>query len=211
MKSNRSGPQQGKRLPDRRNTATYQRVISALTYLLISSLLILSSCLLPDAVGAESMERLFFAPKDRAHLEKLRWAQSGSPASIPSQTDAQISTKNKPLVFALKGTVTKKHGFQALWLNELKYTRSNLPAYVEPYPPLPAGQVLLRVPESGKSYRLRPGQTLDVSTGRVRESYEPAPKTPSTPDTQSAQEAAPSPQPAPPPAHIYGGPSAPKP
>ena len=62
-----------------------------------------------------------------------------------------------------------------MWLNSIKYTGTELPTNVDLHPPFIAGQILLHVPEKGTSYPLRPGQTLDINDGRIRESYERAP------------------------------------
>jgi len=176
----------------------------------VSCLLVLPSGLLfPVSVTGDTLDRLFFSPKDRAHLEQLRGTSSGSLTSGKNQQDVPKVTENKPQFFALKGTVTKKSGFQALWLNDLNYTRTDLPPYVKLHQPFLAGQVLLRVPETGKSYAIRPGQTLDINSGRIRESYEQAPKA-SVPDAQASAPTPLTPSPSGP-GQIPGGAAAPKP
>ena len=198
-------------MPDICPQVDRHRCIKTFEAIFIFCLLILSNgLLLPVAATGDSLDRLFFTPQDRAHLEKLRWASTGARVSGQNQSDDPKVTEDKPQFFALKGTVTKKSGFQALWLNDLKYTKTDLPAYVVPRSPFFAGQILLQMPATGKSYRLRPGQTLDLTTGRIREAYEPAPKA-ATPKAQSAAEPAPLIKAPSGPIPVPGGYGAPKP
>ena len=198
-------------MPDRWPQIDRHRCIKTFKAIHISCLLVLSCCLLlPVAATGDPLDRLFFTPQDRAHLEKLRWASAGARASGQNQSDNPKIAEDKPQFFALKGTVTKKSGFQALWLNDLKYTKTDLPVYVVPRSPFFAGQILLRMPETGKSYRLRPGQTLDITNGRIREAYEPAPKA-AAPKDQSAADPAPLTKAPAGPIPVPGGSGAPKP
>lgn len=135
-----------------------------------------SSLFVPAARAGETLERLFFTPREREDLEKLRWVSPESTALLQRQQESTAVAESKPQVYTLSGTVTGKSGVQALWLNGARYSGTDLPANVKLHPPFVAGQILFHVPETGKSYTLRPGQTLDTGDGRIRESYErPAP------------------------------------
>ena len=132
---------------------------------------------------------LFFTPQDRVYLEKLRWASPDSLSLMQKHPENAVVTEIKPQVFTLGGTVTKKNGVQAMWLNSLKYNGNDIPENVELRPPFIAGQILLQVPETGKSYALRPGQWVDIGDGQIKEAYQRAPVTSATdakPVTKSA-------------------------
>ena len=62
-----------------------------------------------------------------------------------------------------------------IWLNGIAYTHANLPANVKIPKALSDGVISVTVPGSANAYPLRPGQTLDATTGQVREPYEPVP------------------------------------
>lgn len=132
------------------------------------------------SVHAEELvlDRLFFSPEDRVVLETLRESssRSASPA-VESKGKKEEVVEEKPQTFTLGGTVTGKSGVRAVWLNGRSYPSTALPVNVEVRKPYAAGQVVLQVPDNSKSYALRPGQTLYLGDGRIRESYErpPAP------------------------------------
>ena len=63
-----------------------------------------------------------------------------------------------------------------IWLNGIAYTHTNLPANVKIPKTLSGGVISVTVPGSANAYPLRPGQTLDATTGQVREPYQPAPR-----------------------------------
>ncbi len=129
------------------------------------------------SVGAEEqgMDRLFYSPEDRAVLEILREASS-RPVMSASEPKGKEKAEKGPQVFTLGGTVTRKNGVQSVWLNGRSYSSAtSLPANVRVDKPYVAGQVVLKVPETGKSYPLRPGQTVDINEGKIRESYERPP------------------------------------
>lgn len=177
----------------------------------ISCLLVLSgSLLLPISLTGETLDRLFFTPQERVYLEKLRWASPESLTLMPNQQENAVVPENKPQVYSLGGTVTKKTGVQAIWLNGVKHIGTDLPKNVEMYPPFMAGQVLLRVPETDTSYALRPGQTLNVSDGKIREPYERVPVV-SVPDSKPVLEPTPLTEPSSEPVQTPGNPSASKP
>jgi hypothetical protein len=179
-----------KRERDRWTCLDHRQSITKFQSLCISCLLVASCCLLPgESLAAETLDRLFFTPQDRVYLEKLRWATPESRPPLPEHKENTAVTETKPKVFTLRGTVTKKNGVQAMWLNSVKYNGTDLPANVELRPPFIAGQILLQVPETGKSYALRPGQWVDIGDGQIKEAYQRAPVTSATdakPVTKSA-------------------------
>jgi hypothetical protein len=177
---------------ERRSFPHHYPGMMILQSLCLSCLLVVSGFLLPDvSLAAETMDRLFFSPQDRVYLEKLRWATPDSLSSLQEHNKTPAVTESKPQVFTLGGTVTKKNGVQALWLNSVKYNGTDLPANVELRPPFIAGQILLQVPETGSSYALRPGQSVDIGDGQIKESYQRPPATSAT-DAQPVPKSAPS-------------------
>ncbi|MBU1565739.1 MAG: hypothetical protein KJ630_08930 [Proteobacteria bacterium] len=125
--------------------------------------------------GEEVLDRFFYTPEERTVLEILREASVRQTPFDVAPTDKVDDTKNRPRLITLGGTVTRKDKVQALWLNGQRYPATGLQVNVEVEKPYTAGQVLLQVPENGMRYPLRPGQTLDLNNGRIREAYEPAP------------------------------------
>ncbi|MDO8946892.1 MAG: hypothetical protein Q7U88_06990 [Desulfocapsaceae bacterium] len=137
-------------------------------------LLILLLCLsCRTAAGADTLGRLFFTPQDRVYLEQLRWAPPDSLPLILEQQQEKVTTPDsKSAVITLDGMVKRSSGTQVVWLNGVSYNRTDLPANVRLPQPFTTEKIELRVKENGKFYPLRPGQTLDIDSGQISESYE---------------------------------------
>jgi hypothetical protein len=199
-----------KRAKERRACLDDRQGMTKFPFLFISCFLVLSSHLLPGVtLAAETLDRLFFTPQNRDYLEKLRWITPESRPPQQEHKETTEATETKPQVFILGGMVTKKNGVQAMWLNSLKYNGTDLPTNVELRPPFIAGQILLQVPETGSSYALRPGQSVDIGDGQIKESYQRAPVTSAT-DSKTVPKSAPlteaASKPPPPPVQVLGVP-----
>ncbi|HDR46356.1 MAG TPA: hypothetical protein ENN94_01495 [Geoalkalibacter subterraneus] len=138
--------------------------------------ILLVGFLSPGALMAEQLGRLFFTPEERMVLEQMRrLSPDSSMVSVPEQqveASVDATRDDKPAFITLSGTVTRSSGASVVWLNGASYKGKKLPENVQLPRPVTAGQIVFRVPEKGKSYLLRPGQTLDVANGEVRASYE---------------------------------------
>ncbi len=142
--------------------------------------LMVSVCLLyPSCLVAEPLGRLFFTEEERVILERMRWA---SPEKISRIQEKQEVAEEKPTqpeksaFVTLSGVMTRSNGRQTVWLNGVSYDRSQLPENVRVRKPFTAGQVELRVEEKRKTYSLRPGQTLDIENGLIREAHQRVPE-----------------------------------
>ncbi len=117
---------------------------------------------------AESLGRLFFTPEQRAMLDLARRTQATG-----AQTDAPTDG------VTLSGIVTRSDGRQTVWINgrlqPAGVATSRTPASAS-----------IRLPGGAGQVRLRVGQTLDPTSGKVEEGYRRPP-----PAAQS--EAAPAP------------------
>lgn len=129
--------------------------------------------------AADELGRLFFTPEQRALLDLARRTQpSASQAALESYEGVTLS-----------GVVTRSDGKRTVWINGQPQTigegvttgRSPASASI----PLPGGE--------GK-IRLKVGQTLDPTSGKVEEGYRRAPKptperklTPSEPSSAAAK------------------------
>lgn len=142
------------------------------------SLPILSGALLAlslayQPVRAEDLGRLFFTPEQRAMLDLARRTQSTTAPSGDTGSDG----------VTLSGIVTRSDGRQTVWINGR---------------PQPAGVATSRSPSSasiplpggGGQVRLRVGQTLDPSSGKVEEGYR-RPRPAASPENKPAAPAEP--------------------
>lgn len=149
-------------------------------------LVFLALAISPGVACGESLGRLFFTPEERAQFEQLRWAEPVSedsavvmppsvvPGVMPDENSAlkKDSSKDMPVFVTLGGVVKRGQSLHTLWLNGNSYVGGALPSGVRVVSPATAGQVEVLVLNRGRSYALRPGQTLELDTGVVREANE---------------------------------------
>lgn len=110
---------------------------------------------------AEPLGRLFFSADERSVLEQTRQKNGASTASF--STAEQIT---------LDGVVRRSsNGKSTVWVNRSPQNENEAFQGVAVQKPINKASEILRLP-SGKQVRLKPGQTFDVTKGRVREGYE---------------------------------------
>lgn len=110
----------------------------------------------PSLFGQEPLGRLFFTPEQRAMLDARR--KAGVPDdNLPA--DASTTTR-------LDGFVKRSGGKSTVWVNG-----QPIPEAAPDAPRIGAGEARVAVPvgESRTSVGLKPGETLDRGTGRVRD------------------------------------------
>ncbi len=138
--------------------------------------LLMTTCLLyPSCLVAEPLGRLFFTEEERVSLERMRWASPDEMSFIQEKQEVlseEPVQPEKPAFVTLSGVMTRSNGRQTVWLNGVLYDRSQLPENVRVREPFTAGQIELRVEEKRKTYSLRPGQTLDIENGQIREAHQ---------------------------------------
>ncbi len=132
----------------------------------------------PGLAAGGTLGRLFLTPEQRLSLETLRHQTPSADSSRQTEavSNAPVSTAAAANAYVLNGMVMQSGNQYTIWLNGVPYTRSNLPANVKIPKALSSGVVSVTVPGSDKAYPLRPGQTLDATTGQVHEPFQPAPR-----------------------------------
>lgn len=136
----------------------------------------LPGTLLP--VQAQELGRLFLTPEQRVRLEQLR-IRSNQPRPVvveapePELPAPVIDLEPEEVLFAHGGSMRRGDGSYTIWLNGIAYSDDELPANVSLVIPYDQGQLRITDPDSGRSYRLKPGQVLNLGTGSLREAYQP--------------------------------------
>lgn len=134
----------------------------------VPMLMLSLSLLVAPAFAADELGRLFFTPEQRAILDLARSTQS-SAAQVAAEAYEGVT---------LSGVVTRSDGKRTVWVNGQPQAmgdgggagRSPASASI----PLPGGEGRIR---------LKVGQTLDPTSGKVEEGYRRTPKLASEPQT----------------------------
>lgn len=119
------------------------------------------------AHAAEPMGRIFFTPEERARLDALR-----------SQRAVAVQTRDEPVpeIVKFNGIVRRADGRATVWINNQPLSEAELrnkQAIVGRVSR--SGQVTLQSPQGAMQMQLKVGQSAELLSGRVEESYATAP------------------------------------
>lgn len=145
--------------------------------------LVALSLLAAASIGeAQTLGRLFTSPTQRAQLERLR-------TQLPSSSETALEplveeTEPEPavldevasiapdIVYSLGGALTRSNGAVYVWINNELVDKESLPANMELLQPYARGQVRISDPSHNRTFVVKPGQTLNLTTGQLSEAYE---------------------------------------
>jgi hypothetical protein len=142
-----------------------------------------------SSAQTEEVGRLFLTPAERSHLEALR-QRSLQPQVLVEEPEPEPERPAPVLepeerLFSHGGTLRRSDGSYTIWLNSQAYAQDQLPDNVELLLPYSQGRLLIRNPDNGIGYEIKPGQVLDLNTGQILEAYQlPAATPEQSPDQQ---------------------------
>ena len=132
---------------------------------------------------AQFQGKIFTTPEERAYLDALREdflnksqdqgfdLEDAGPPPLPETTEVQTENTT-PVEYTLGGILTRSDGSHTVWLNNQPVAETDLPANMRL---VSDGQlVVLRITSGTSSFQLKPGQTLNASTGEIQEAYQRA-------------------------------------
>ena len=131
------------------------------------------------AAGAD-LSRLFFTPAQRAALDNARRLNSSVEVGNDG-TQAPVPPAPPPLPVArnvsIDGVVTRSDGARTVWLNNRAVT-GRTAGDLDVAAGKSNSSIRLGVPASGRSVELKVGQSVEIVSGTIAESYSrrPAPK-----------------------------------
>ena len=132
--------------------------------------------LMAGAPGAAELERMFYTPAQRATLDNARkhkiLVEFGSEENEQQPVAAPV-----PHDISVNGVIRRSDGKSTIWLNN-RVVNEQQAGGVKAAVGRNDNRVRLSVPESGRSVDLKVGQTVEIVSGTIEESYlrRPAPK-----------------------------------
>ena len=117
------------------------------------------------AAGAD-LGRLFFTPEQRATLDIMREKNVGKEQTAVDQEPAPPLPQN----VTLDGVVRRSDGKNTVWLNSRAVSEKQT-AGINISTGKTDNRVKLTVPESGRTIDLKVGQTAEIVSGTIAESY----------------------------------------
>lgn len=150
------------------------------------------------AAGAE-FGRMFFTPSQRAALDHFRNLNIRNASISDDERDKDlVAPPPAPEHVSVDGVVRRSDGKNTVWINK-RAVGAQQPRGVNVAPGKSDNRVKLTVPQSGRSYELKVGQTADTVSGTITEGYaRRAPPPPPPPPEASATPPVAAPPPIPP-------------
>lgn len=145
------------------------QAIAAGFALAIASVLLVSAVPV-TAVAADDLGRLFTTPKQRAVLDNIR-RKPGYKMRRKKKSSSANNTVRKGL--EIDGVVIRDDGKNTVWINGKSNLKTNSPqagVHVQ-QSRISSDSVTVTISNPNKRITLKPGQSIDPVTGRVRESY----------------------------------------
>lgn len=151
----------------------------------------------PVAAQQEPLGRLFFTPAQRSSLDVARSQRARATLSTESTEEQQAAPAAQSITYG--GMVRRSDGKSTVWINGRPVTEQEAAAGATVVGRVGAdGSVSVEVPQSGRSVRLKPGQSVELLSGTIEEAYSrkpvaPEPKPPAKPpaDAKAGTAAAP--------------------
>ena len=121
-----------------------------------------------NAAAAAELGRMFFTPAQRATLDNAR--KQNIRAEIGNENEQQPSAAPVPQSVSVNGVIRRSDGKNTIWLNN-RVVNEQQPGGLNAAIGKGDNRVRLNVPESGRNLDLKVGQTVEIVSGTIEESY----------------------------------------
>lgn len=156
---------------DQRRNRVIQKIPGIQTWLLIFSLL-----LWPGFVDAQTLGRIITTAQERQYLDRQRAAMfaalsdSERELALSAPVSVVSSLEAEPTIIHMGGSIRRSDGSHSVWLNGVAVSESDLPSNARLE--FTRGLGVLRIRTATGELTVRPGQTLNATTGELREDYQ---------------------------------------
>jgi hypothetical protein len=124
----------------------------------------------PAAQAEEPLGRLFFTPAQRASLDIARKQRART--AVASDNTAEETAAPVPQTITYDGVVRRSDGKSTVWLNSRPvHDREPVGGVAIVGRVRPDGGVTLQAPQTGRSVDLKPGQSIELLSGTIEESF----------------------------------------
>lgn len=138
-------------------------------------------CIYSSPLMAQSFGTLFTEPEEREYMDFLRdeFVRNSQLATfninedvIPDIpiTEEVVTTTEEIIRFKFGGIMMRINGNRMVWLNDNQVAENDLPGNMSLVET--ASGTLLNIRANGTSYQIKPGQSLNVQSGVISDSYQ---------------------------------------
>ena len=128
---------------------------------------LLALSLIAGVAGAAELGRMFFTPAQRDELDNARKQNNRAEIGTDNERPAAVPV---PQNVSVNGVIRRSDGKSTIWLNN-RVVSGQQPGGISAAFGKNDNRVRLRVPESGRSVDVKVGQTVEIVSGTVEESY----------------------------------------
>lgn len=118
--------------------------------------------------NAEPLGRLFLNPDERSRLDQIRDGKINNKVTDDTQPNFDPPPATQT---TLNGFVRRNNGKTTVWINQIPQDEDERKGSKVRKSRAKSPAVSMKLP-SGKKVRLKPGQTFDSFTGKVKEGYD---------------------------------------
>jgi hypothetical protein len=133
------------------------------------AVLLLALLVTANTATAAELGRMFFTPAQRATLDNARKqnirVEIGNDSEQQQQSAAPV-----PQSVSVNGVIRRSDGKNTIWLNN-RIVNEQQPGSMKAAVGKADNRVRLNVPESGRNVDLKVGQTVEIVSGTIEESY----------------------------------------
>jgi len=138
---------------------------------------------LTGAAASAEMGRIFFTPAQRSTLDNAR--KQNIRVEMGNDSEQQTTQAPVPHNVSVNGLIRRSDGKNTIWLNN-RAVDEHQPGTISAAIGKTDNRVLLNLPDSGRKLDLKVGQSVEVVSGTIEESYLRRPA--SKPETKAAVE-----------------------
>ena len=124
------------------------------------------------AHSADGLGRLFLTPDQRSQLETVRAQRDRRlPATADTEAAPVAATPRGPDVITYNGVVRRSDGTATVWINGKSVNERTRNSKVSVLAVRRDGVASVAIPQAGRTGSIKVGQSMDVNSGRIEESY----------------------------------------
>jgi hypothetical protein len=138
---------------------------------------VLAESPMPAAAADAPLGRLFFTPSQRSSLDIARTQRARATLST-EKTEEVATAAPAPQSITYDGSVRRSDGQSTVWINHRPVSdKESASGAVVVGKVRQDGSVSVQMPQSGRSVELKPGQSVELLSGAIEESYSRKPVT----------------------------------
>lgn len=126
----------------------------------------------PAKPAVEPLGRMFFTPAQRASLDVARKQRARTTVATEATEEVAATAAPVPQTLTFDGMVRRSDGKSTVWINNRPVNENEQAGGGVVFGRIrPDGGISLQVPQTGRSVELKVGQSIELLSGQIEDSY----------------------------------------